>query len=179
MSVLVPSIIDELHRVEAQVVEFQAAEPCPVPYSIDEYSVLFGNRVDLDVFVARGKTFGMERFNYTDDLMRRTDVEETFEVHFDFLQLPAKSWRIEAMHVASGVAPLHATASQGIDNYCGVFHASYKLENLDAYNAELHRLYRAGYEPRAQYQNSYGVFSYWKIEPHLPYFKPRANLRDR
>lgn len=181
MSVVVPHIVDELHRVEGAVLAAQEAPEFPVPHLIDEYSILFARRMDQDAFVARAKAAGILRFNETDDYMsRQDDVSDVgFGVHFDFLSVPAKPWRIEAMSITvPASAPLHLEAMQGNPQYMGVFHASYKLPSKEEYLRELSRLSDLGFELSAAYQNTYGQFSYWRIEPHLPYFKPRCNLRD-
>lgn len=182
MSVIVPHIVDELHRVDAAVTAAQESPDFPIPYVIDEYSILFAQRADQDAFSFNARTHGMERFNFTDDYMSRMDdaSDVGFGVHFDFLSVPAKPWRIEAMSITvPACAPLHHEAMHGNPQYIGVFHASYKMPSAVAYEEELERLSRLGLEMAAQYQNTYGKFSYWEVEPHLPWFKPRCNLRDK
>jgi hypothetical protein len=181
MSVVIPDVVAGLMVADSMVEEAQATPDFPVHHGIDEYSVLFGQRVDQDYFVARASSSGLQKFNESNDFMGRMDdlKDVGFGVHFDFLSFPNRPWRVECMSVSPpGSAPLHEAATGGNPNYVGIFHASYKLPDLDAYLVELERLRDGGFEMSAEYRNTYGRFSYWEIEPHLPYFKPRVNLRD-
>lgn len=180
--IIVPHILDGLLTVEAKVLEAQAAPGFPVHQTIDEYSVLFGQRVDQEAFLRASEASGIVRFNEANDYMSRMDdvTDIGFGVHFDFFSVPQRTWRIEAMSIgAPASAPLHIAAMAGNPNYVGIFHASYKLESHGAYMDEVQRLSGMGLEVQAEYQNTYGRFSYWMIEPHLPYFKPRYNRRDK
>lgn len=169
----------QLLRAEEAVREEQRYYPFPVTAEIDEYSVLFADAFDQERFAEDSAKLGFQVFNSTSDYMERLDKKkEAFNVHFDFLSVPSKPWRIEAMCVTGGTAPLHTAAMGDNMGYAGVFHASYKLPSLDIYLTHIGILKVTGYEMAAEYQNSYGRFSYWRLAPHLPYFKPRCNLRD-
>lgn len=151
--------------------------------TIDEVSLLYPNRETLELFVEYAQEAGWDHFNHTEDVCCRDDVDrEAFQVRFDFLQPPTKPdwpWRIEAMCVLDGHAPLHEAALEASGGRSVTIHASYKLADEAAYMADLDtqvRRFAGAGGCRAQYSNSYGRFAYFGIEPF--YFKPRVNLRD-
>jgi hypothetical protein len=131
----------------------------------------------------------MEWFNRVErDLMqmeRENGDGPSFQVRFEFfrprMDLSDREalWRVEAMAVLEGFAPLHR------DPTCRVVHASYKCSDMADYEQELVRLVSAGMTPVAHYRNTYGRFSYfenpefpWGAEDRPIYLKPRVNLRD-
>ena len=164
---------------------------------IDEISVLFQNESDLDLFkdtVTRSEWNFIVHSRSEKDWMRRLDAgrrgntDEEFDVRFEFFMVgPASvpqdqwNWRIEAMCVVGGEAPLHFNAL-GMYGSGAIFHASYKLPLNDGeperlmYDRAVDDLGAHGWRCRAAYENSYGRFSYWG--DGLPYLKPRCNLRD-
>lgn len=100
--------------------------------------------------------------------------DDMFAVRFDFVKPPEAAWRIELVTVTDGTAPLHEQAAEGT-----AFHASFKCSSPEHYETKLRELRawcRDSYPIRAEYQNSYGIFSYAGFAP--PYLKPRVNLRD-
>lgn len=167
--------------------------------NIDEMSILLTNQ-DMNAYKEIAETVEldpsrrtpyMKWFNGTRDTMTMTDGAggepiASFDVRFEFYrgvldepehrELP---WRVEAMAVLGGFAPLHS------EPMGRVVHASYKLSDAGEYDMELARLRKLGMTPVAYYANSYGQFSYW-TDAGLPYsageapilLKPRVNLRD-
>lgn len=152
------------------------------PQFMDEVAVCFADEPSLLEFVEEAKTLGLEHFNSVPyDTMNRQDVPgEKFGVRFEFLRMEFRPWRIEAMCVMDGMAPLHHMANTRFGSPC-VVHVSYKLPNLQAYQDEVRKAMDQGHRKVAEYANSYGMFSYWKPAGHmstLPFWKPRVNLRD-
>lgn len=154
--------------------------------TIDEISLLFGTPEELEGFVKWAVAGDkLEHFNSVPhDQMDRLDVtdrHEFFHVRFEFLRLPDVDWRIEAMCVLAGLAPLHSQRLAE-DREAAVMHASWKCADTDAYRLVKQELGEAfgtmvpAVQFNAEYQNSYGIFSYWGDRG--PYFKPRVNLRD-
>lgn len=143
---------------------------------IDEVSLLFDSRRSLDGFVRFATSSGlMDNFNTVEDKMiRLDDREKPFWVRFEFLRFPKSNWRIEAMCITEGTAPLHSQHLEENGSGC-VVHASWKCSDLKMYLLDCQTM-RLSYPLRAEYQNSYGIFSYF-IEEGF-YFKPRVNLRD-
>jgi hypothetical protein len=150
-----------------------------IPYKIDEISLLFSTEASLDRFIAWAVEGGVDHFNRTVlDTMVREDTphNENFDVRFEFLRLPGHDWRIEAMCVLRGKAPLHVMHSRSLGNGC-VVHASFKCAGLPEMALACERLRGAGLRRAAAYSNAYGAFSYWAGVGHT-YLKPRVNLRD-
>lgn len=148
---------------------------------VDEMALLFDYEDSLEEFVHHAGVAGLINFNSVPrDTMVRQDKAQSFVVRFEFLQPMKHPFRIEAMTVISGDAPLHARRLEQSRNGC-VVHASYKLGTLDEYNAETARLAEdIRVAKRAEYRNSYGMFSYWRVwEAPGIYLKPRVNLRDQ
>jgi hypothetical protein len=150
-------------------------------YVIDEIAVVFDTQSGLTEFVNECKAFGMSHFNsVSSDVMRRQDGDQEFLVRFEFLRMPGWDWRIEAMCVLGGSAPLHEVhlARHGTRS---IIHASFKGfagGDADEYE-DMKRLTESELGPfKAEYRNSYGMFSYFDQGPDLPYLKPRVNLRD-
>lgn len=152
---------------------------------VDEVAILFSSEANLVRFARLATEGGLEHFNSVKrDLMRRQDTlePEDFYVRFEFLRIPGAPWRIEAMCVLEGTAPLHEQhlAQHGNGS---IVHASYKCEDIDSYHHAVNVLRTemgAGAPAvafHAEYRNTYGIFSYWGEEDY--YFKPRVNLRDR
>ena len=154
--------------------------------SIDEVALLFHSSVALDAFV-RDLPPTVEVFNRVPcDIMKRQDMLGSFQVRFEFIRferghplrfLTDGDWRIEAMCVLEGDAPLHRQKIAMSETLPTVIHWSYKLPNLDAYQGAVRAHRAAGESMRAEYSNSYGMFSYFGSNG-APYLKPRVNLRD-
>jgi len=147
---------------------------------IDEVALLWANAAELDSFLVWAvEGGGMEHFNSVPaDEMVRVDNKGLFMVRFEFLRMKGMPWRIEAMCVLDGEAPLHATHLDVMGNGC-VVHASYKLACEEEYETSKDVLLEADLDMCAEYENSYGRFSYWRDFDSLFYFKPRINLRDQ
>lgn len=162
--------------------------------SADEVSLLFANEVELDYFVEwvrDERNFLIQNFNSTSDTMTREDKDESFVVRFEFCRLREEGgeadWRIEAMCIVSGKAPLHERALFEHGNGV-VVHISWKHQLESVYECYLDPDVQALVKGKPQvvagnpdhfcaaYGNSYGRFSYWGS---LPYLKPRVNLRDQ
>lgn len=164
-------------------IDFATTSIMNAPQFMDEVALCFHNEEALIEFVEHAKRLGLEHFNSVPyDTMKRQDkLGEEFGVRFEFLRHPEREWRIEAMAVIDGEAPLHKEALDKYGAPC-IVHLSYKCEDLDAYQMEVRRMFNdRGATKVAEYSNSYGMFSYWR--PHgqqsmLPYWKPRVNLRD-
>lgn len=155
--------------------------------NVDEVALLFHSSAALDAFL-RDMPGTAEVFNRVPcDIMRRQDMLGSFQVRFEFVRLTAEHtlrfphstepWRIEAMCVLEGDAPLHRQKIAMSEELPCVVHWSYKLPNLDAYQAAVRAHRSAGDVMRAEYLNSYGMFSYFGSNG-APYMKPRVNLRD-
>lgn len=158
----------------------------------DEAALLFDTPADLDNFVMWAlDTGGLERIGYVDrDVMRRASMDgspppnEAFDVRFDFWRVPGADWRIEAMCVLGGFAPLHTAALQMMGNG-SVVHVSWRAApNGDELGYHRHRkcleddTVAGSLTALAEYTNSYGRFCYYGEEGNVPYLKPRVNLRD-
>jgi hypothetical protein len=160
---------------------------------LSEIAVIFPNEEDLYTFVTAREKEGMQTFNGQRDLMRcqagKADIQDTsFNVLFEFLNMPGDDWRIEAMCVTSGFAPLHRDQLGRISglasNKPATMHVSWKHETIDEYE-HFKAIMRGDnqlelvtpLELSAEYVNSYGVFSYWRYGDL--YLKPRVNLRDQ
>lgn len=150
----------------------------------DETSLLFATPEELDGFKLWAIQSGLECFNTVDrDRMVRLDkgATEGFDVRFEFMRLPGAAggdWRIEAMCVLGGQAPLHEEhlAAHGTGK---PVHVSFKCEDENRYRVMKRTMADDGFQSipfHAEYQNSYGRFSYWGVGPW--YLKPRVNLRD-
>lgn len=151
-----------------------------VPCKVDEVALLWSDAKELDSFVQWALTVGgMENFfSVPHDVMVRQDREEGFNVRFEFLRIPGADWRIEAMCVLDGEAPLHQQHLDIMGNGC-IVHVSYKLSEMESYLVAKDYLIEAGCVQHAEYQNTYGMFSYWLADEGLFYYKPRVNLRDQ
>lgn len=159
---------------------------------IDEMSVLLSPE-ELDSYrtIASEITGGMTHMEWFNGVEADTMTMErngegdgpAFMVRFEFFRprdngvgLP---WRVEAMSVLDGFAPLHG------DPLGRVVHASYKCHSDQTYEHDMKKLDEWGMTRIADYRNSYGKFSYWH-NPEFPwgadekpvYLKPRVNLRD-
>lgn len=161
-----------------------------LPGTIDEAALLFASEHDLDDFLVWATTDArLEHFNsvpkdtmvqlYGNSLagianQRGPDFD--FDVRFEFLRIAGAKWRIEAMCVLGGTAPLHEKYLTR-NGSGSVVHVSYKMPAPSQYDREKERLWEV-MEMQAEYRNSYGTFSYWG-DGSLPYLKPRVNTRDR
>lgn len=152
---------------------------------VDEVALLFHSSVALDAFL-KAIPGGVENFNSVPcDVMKRQDQGGSFQVRFEFLRfvdahplrfLTDAPWRIEAMCVLEGDAPLHRQKIAMSEELPVIVHWSYKLPTLESYQGAV-RAHRLQGPMRAEYSNSYGMFSYFGNNG-APYMKPRVNLRD-
>jgi hypothetical protein len=144
-----------------------------LPWTLDEVSILFKSQAELTGFTSFAPALGLEHFNSVRDTMTREDDESQFDVRFEFFRVPGHNdYRIEAMCVVDGVAPLH----EEMVNH-DMPHVSFKCEDPMHYNHVLSVLQSAGWPRQAAYRNGYGQFTY--VGAYPPYLKPRVNLRDR
>lgn len=166
----------------AMQIDSCVAEMMTAPQFFDEVALCFRSEAELEHFVKQAQAIGVENFNSVErDRMVRQNGLGEFDVRFEFLRLPHRSWRIEAMCVLGGEAPLHEWAMESGSPV--LIHLSYKCESVEAYQEEIRKLLFAGEHLHAEYRNSYGLFSYWTLpsqgkKGRLPYIKPRVNLRD-
>lgn len=148
----------------------------------DEIAICFPTNEALDQFVKEAvDDYGLEHFNgVRSDHMRRLDrLGEGFDVQFEFLRLPGREWRIECMAVWRGIAPLHEKALRDSGGEPVLIHVSWKMPNLDDYSLLMREMpTRHGLFRKAEYANTYGIFSYWTANGGGLYHKPRVNLRD-
>lgn len=153
-----------------------AAQDLGGSYRIDEIALLWENAAELDSFVQwAGSAGGMDWFNSVQtDRMERQDKPGEFDVRFEFLRYPDADWRIEAMCVLGGDAPLHSKHLKVVGNGA-IVHASFKVQSEDAYWDSFNWMEEAQFFKVAEYLNSYGWFSYWDSLDSLHYFKPRVN----
>lgn len=174
---------DRLNAVERAVRwsrDHMAACDLGESYRVDEIALLWENPAELDSFCTWAAANGLEWFNSVPvDTMERQDLErdEQFQVRFEFLRFPGSDWRIEAMCVLSGDAPLHSKHLRMLGNGC-IVHASFKVADEDSYLDSFDWLTEAQFVKMAEYVNSYGWFSYWETLDSMHYFKPRVNRRD-
>lgn len=177
-----------------------------LPGNVDEVSLLFATEGELEDFRKWAITDArMDNFAsvpndvavcvradwydpMTSEVLMPQDLE-TFAVRFEFLRLPAAQWRVEAMCILTGTAPLHEAWLDRCGSGC-VVHVSYKLPSRAEYN--LHTAVGPGSslwadQPvlRAEYGNSYGRFAYYQHDNfvsadgrHAWFLKPRVNERD-
>jgi len=148
----------------------------------DEVAICFPDEESLVLFVKEAiQDYGLENFNSVEkDHMSRLDrIGEGFDVRFEFLRLPGRSWRFECMFVyPGGIAPLHERALRENGGEPVIIHISFKLHNVDEYGQTVREWpTRHAWSRKAEYSNSYGIFSYWSVNGG-PYWKPRVNLRD-
>jgi hypothetical protein len=149
---------------------------------IDEVSLLFRTPDELDAWTYWASELkGLDHFNSVEDVCTSVaNVEESYGVRFEFFKLPGLDWRIEAMCITGGTAPLHRIHLERYGT-ANVIHASYKLPTIGSYRqneAEMAR-YAPGLTKIVEYANSYGLYTYYggsDIDRY--YLKPRVNLRD-
>lgn len=162
------------------------------PNPIDEVAILFADEAQLEDWLDNyaDKDHMLEHYRSERDQMMRLDVRyrETWNVRFEFLHVTIREhqenpWRIEAMVVLDGKAPLHQAMTAACQGRPAIIHASYKLPDSPTYAEECLRLWDEGMHSHATYMNSYGMFSYWHGEQDQRpltnvLLKPRVNLRD-
>lgn len=152
---------------------------------VDEISLLFQSEAQLDSFVQWAvESKGLTNFNSVKDGCRSVQVtnggnQHNYRVRFEFLSMPGVDWRIEAMCILSGDAPLHRIhlSRYGVSP----IHASFKLKTLEGYTDMCKHLatYGPGLVPIVEYENSYGRYCYFGGDDmDRIYLKPRVNLRD-
>ena len=147
----------------------------------DEVSLLFESEEKLIDFQHACYRNGIDHFNsvYRDAMVRLDKHGEEFVVRFEFFRLIHRPWRIEAMCVIGGDAPLHEESLARWGNGAP-FHLSYKLRDVEMYADDVRNIRSdRGLVMAAEYRNSYGMMSYW-MKPGSKglYLKPRVNLRD-
>lgn len=178
-----------------------------LPGNVDEVSLLFADPEELEAFrlwaIEEGRMNNFARVendfaicigaDWWEPVTSETALPvrpiESFAVRFEFLRLRAAQWRIEAMCILSGDAPLHKEWLERYGSGC-VVHVSYKLPSRDAYEQHLRRGPQCSQWPdqpafRAAYGNSYGRFAYYQhdnfedsIGRNAWFLKPRVNERD-
>lgn len=150
--------------------------------SIDEISFLFTDILMFEDYIGTAKQEGLwmgEAQERQERLWPKGSDEEIYGTDYQFVQV-AERLRIEAMYVTDGLAPLHTKHAEKFDDGEGVclVHASFKTIGPDAYQeAAKHLNDSSRLVIRREYQNGYGLFSYWAGVEGL-FVKPRVNLRD-
>lgn len=146
---------------------------------VDEVSLLFKEKEELERFVFWAvNEKNLSNFASRKDTLYRLDKREQFNVQFEFLRDPSKKYRIEAMCVLDGKAPLHEHKTH-LFGEISVMHVSFKCDSLEEYFKSMDMLHQDGWDFFAQYVNDYGLFSYFRMQGNSIYLKPRLNLRDR
>lgn len=160
--------------------ECRRAALVKLPRLYDEVSLLFRDKKSLDKFTKDMKGRGLW-FNESFESQQNTATDEwEFDTEFQFsLPYMNASWRIEAMRVECGHAPLHQRHIEG-HGAPSVVHVSWKAPTREEYLLEKVALFEEGMTFHAEYENSYGIFSYWSFEKDnvFMYYKPRVNVRD-
>lgn len=163
------------------LIQFHMDTEWQLPYKIDEISVLWKFKGTLEAFTEWCVAQQVEHFNakvldrcYRNEIGLRSTW---FDVQFEFLRLPTHPWRIEAMAVLKGRAPLHEAQLRERGEGC-VMHASFKVPDEEALKEAYQNLAKTGFVNIAEYRNSYGLFSYWQ-GAGFTWIKPRVNLRDQ
>lgn len=166
-----------------------------VKCTIDEAALLFASEDSLAAFLKWAVGQGYQHIGTVerDTMYQRYGNSEkgipnlsgpAFQVRFEFVRLEGFPFRIEAMCVLDGEAPLHeaALAKYGEGS---VVHVSWRAApNGDSTGYGRHKkaLEAEGghgtLSPLAEYQNTYGRFCYYGEPGRPPYLKPRVNLRD-
>lgn len=175
-----------------------------LPGRPDEVSLLFATPEELEEFrLWSVKDISMDNFArvesdvcfltssdwrevVTSEYVTPMDTE-AFVVRFEFLRVPGADWRIEAMCVLDGKAPLHEAWLEKYGSGC-VVHVSYKCASRAQYayhcaTGPQSRYWASQPAWRASYANSYGRFSYYQHDA-FNYggvswlLKPRVNERD-
>lgn len=148
----------------------------------DEMSILFETEAELEVFVRDMRERGLW-FNESQEQQHITSSNSyAFGTDFQFVwPYQDAPYRIEAMRVTDGYAPLHERHLSAHGSPSTV-HASWKLPNMAMYSFEKERLAEEGFQFHQEYRNNYGIFSYWSPRgtsdaPTL-FYKPRVNTRD-
>lgn len=164
-----------------------------IPGTIDEMAILFPDNDTLESFmflaastpgIRHDRSVESDHMNYLPRGVGDGEwapFEDGWDVRFEFFKT-SEPYRIEAMVRLGGHAPLHEVALEEQGGKPCVFHASFKQHSVEGYEEMKQRLSertRKGAAFEAEYQNSYGRFSYWSVSviPWL-YVKPRVNLRD-
>ncbi len=203
--------IDNVRRVRAastalSLTSYMGFSELHLPSDADEVSLLFATPKELEGFrrwaISEG---GMDNFaSVKEDVCVCLDADwrepvlsekavpedvESFAVRFEFLRLPAAQWRIEAMCVLAGEAPLHEAWLENFGSGV-VVHVSYKLPTRADYDQHLRQGLHGSQWPdepvlRASYANSYGRFAYYQhdnfhdnVDRQEWFLKPRVNERD-
>lgn len=150
--------------------------------AFDEVSILFREKQPFLELVQEAKREGLW-FNHSQETQVDTKTGNVYHTNYQFLWPDREAgWRIEAMHITGGFAPLHEEIMQAKGTPC-IAHVSYKLDSVKEYRAARRDLRKLIHRNSlAEYQNGYGLFSYFPIyDEHgkvRVYIKPRVNIRD-
>lgn len=173
-------------RIQYRVAQKELDLALNVGMVIDEVAVYFDRTWELDAFLNEAPEYGWiansgesvshdEMYQLFGNSSRgvRNAGGHAFDVRFEFLHKEGVPYRIEAMHVIDGWAPLHRRMESS-----DIAHVSGKVTagNSTAYAALKCALGSSGLPMMAEYRNSYGLFSYFG--ERAPHFKPRCNMRD-
>lgn len=195
MVIMHQSILSETSRAHRQA-QYDLDTIHFIKGDIDEVAIMFPNEQYLNDWLRWAEeTAGVEHFasvprDYMINMMPEYIPGQEpssarawdFAVRFEFLRIPGALWRIEAMCVLEGVAPLHSAAMMASANFPAIIHVSLKAPDPHAYHLlclefqEDMGKHVHAFAKQAEYRNSYGQFTYYGDAP--PYFKPRVNLRD-
>ena len=154
--------------------------------TIDEMALIFPSVSVLASWVRRLVARpGYELFNVAHDTVKASPIPAKYEVEYWFLRTPF-DYRLELMAVNNGYSPIHS-AIQLVPNADSLdivvpVHASFKVADSMAYASANRTLQREGWECAQKCDSSYGLFSYWMLNPDEEdgwFLKPRVNLRDR
>ena len=150
----------------------------------DEVSLLFGIQEEYIRFCDEANDRGLH-FAGVKEHQRQVGGEEEFFTQFEFVwPYPDAEWRIEAMLVLGGTAPLHRRFMRKAYSDVGVVHVSWKEPDAESYfGSRIEMEYSMGLELAREYRNGYGRFAYYPIHAPehgnlLTYIKPRINERD-
>lgn len=144
---------------------------------VDEMSILFRSRAEHIGFTEWARARGLVFNEVTEKQKDLTAPGHGFTTNFTFVKKRIWDWRIEAMVVTSGRAPLHTQLNLMHGDFT-IAHASWKLKDVEIYHKDKCALEDAGFRFHKEYRNGYGQFAYFS-HPEFPfYFKPRVNLRD-
>lgn len=178
-----------------RMIQFELDTEYYIKANVDEMSIVFSLPHALEGFVQWAKEIGYEHFNTVvkDDVtlvdhspafdnLEPNEANNGFQVRFEFLRITGAPWRIEAMCILGGHAPLHANALDEFGEGACI-HASFKERDSDTFKARKRSMANPGngfkaLEFLAEYRNSYGRFAYFGKAGLPPYIKPRINLRD-
>lgn len=150
---------------------------------VDEVALLFQENSAIFRFLQLAvQRPDVTLFNFSHDSVSTAPLIAKYTVQYWFLTSGDPEWRVEAM-VQDGYSPLHNTLStwSGSQSAMMPVHASFKCKDEMEYASARHTLRTAGWEEAQRCDSDYGRFSYWchpDLTLHIPFLKPRVNLRD-